>query len=94
MTIKHSYLDLKFLEQMILGNVFRLSEDFTSSKTNVGSFFVFCFFFPFFFFFVLTRERDFICRMKPAYDALDVKQIEEILEVFLKTRNSFRKLLV
>ena len=72
---------------MILGNVFRLSEDFTSSKTNVGSFF-------FFVFFVLTRERDFICRMKPAYDDLDVKQIEEILEVFLKTRNSFRKLLV
>ena len=32
--------------------------------------------------------------MKPAYDALDVKQIEEILEVFLKTRNGFRKLLV
>ena len=52
------------------------------------------FFFSFFFFFVLTRERDFICRMKPAYDALDVKQIEEILEVFLKTRNGFRKLLV
>ena len=93
MTIKHSYLDLKFLEQMILGNVFRLPEDFTSSKTNVGSFCVFFFSF-FFFFFVLTRERDFICRMKPAYDALDVKQIEEILEVFLKTRNGFRKLLV
>ena len=56
--------------------------------------FLFCFF-PFVvFFFVLTRERDFICRMKPAYDALDVEQIEEILEVFLKTRNSFRKLLV
>lgn len=53
----------------------------------------FVFFFSFFFF-VLTRERDFICRMKPAYDALDVKQIEEILEVFHKTRNSFRKLLV
>lgn len=93
MTIKHSYLDLKFLEQIILGNVFRLSEDFTSSKTNVGSFFVLFFSFCCFFF-VLTRERDFICRMKPAYDALDVKQIEEILEVFLKTRNSFRKLLV
>ena len=93
MTIKHSYLDLKFLEQMILGNVFRLSEDFTSSKTNVGSFCVF--FFPFFFFFFfLPRERVFFFRMKPAHDALDVKQIEEILEVFLKTRNGFRKLLV
>ena len=56
--------------------------------------FFFFFFSFFFFFFVLTRERDFICRMKPAYDALDVKQIEEILEVFLKTRNGFRKLLV
>lgn len=56
--------------------------------------FLFFVFFFLFFFFVLTRERDFICRMKPAYDALDVKQIEEIQEVFLKTRNSFRKLLV